>query len=64
MKAAAKPRATWRTVADVPEGEFCVLQGGETVRIVAKIGVGALYRDSNGDGPFSTMADTPVSGVA
>jgi hypothetical protein len=63
VKAASKPRAAWRTVDDVPEGEFCILQGGATVRIVAQLGVGALYRDERGDGPFSIDSNTMLAGV-
>jgi hypothetical protein len=51
VKPAAKPAATWRTLGDVPEGQFCILGGG------------TFYRDANGNGPIAALASVQLAGT-
>jgi hypothetical protein len=50
---------TWQVLGDVPEGSHCIL-AGETVRVVAQLGAGTLYRDAAGNGPLCKLASTPL----
>jgi hypothetical protein len=61
---AAKTKAlaagAWRVLGDVPEGMRCAI-GGETVRVVAQLGAGTLYRDAADNGPLCKPASTPLA---
>jgi hypothetical protein len=60
VKAKAPAVGAWQVLGDVPEGMRCVL-AGETVRVVAQLGAGTLYRDAADNGPLCKPASTPLA---